>query len=149
MESLVILAPAYEEQRSVEAFLDDVRGAFGDTAYMVLVDDGSIHQPLDLTMLDAASLRGTVITLVRNLGNQRAIAVGLGYIAETIDADRIIIMDSDGEDRPETAHPLLQALESPEIDIVVAERRKRATSFNFAFFYGVYNFLAPRRFKWI
>ena len=140
-QSLVILAPAYDDRSSVAAFLADIRRTVGTDVHVVLVDDASIRHPIDPGMLAAEGLRGTVITLVRNLGHQRAIAVGLGYIAETLPCERVVVMDSDGEDRPETMVPLLAALDAPDVDIVVAERRKRVESLKFTLFYALYTYL--------
>ena len=64
----------------------------------------------DPDSLRPAGLSGVIIRLRRNVGHQRAIAVGLGFVADELqDADRIVVMDSDGEDLPATIHALLNA----------------------------------------
>jgi hypothetical protein len=45
----------------------------------------------------------------RNLGHQRAIAIGLGYLKATVPGKFLIVMDSDGQDRPEDVRRLLAA----------------------------------------
>src|SRR5215204_2263325 len=50
-----------------------------------------------------------IIHLARNTGHQRAIAIGLSYFENKYKADHIIVMDSDGEDRPADLTKLLDA----------------------------------------
>jgi polyisoprenyl-phosphate glycosyltransferase len=46
-------------------------------------------------------LSGVVIKLKRNVGHQRAIAIGLNYVADHHpDIACTVVMDSDGEDTP-------------------------------------------------
>ena len=47
----------------------------------------------------AAGLRGTVITLRRNVGHQRAIAIGLNYCAEELPAADVLVMLASGGDQ--------------------------------------------------
>jgi hypothetical protein len=50
---------------------------------------------------DAANLEGVeILRLICNLGHQRAIAVGLGEVAQRHAYDAVIVMGCDGEDRP-------------------------------------------------
>ena len=63
------------------------------------MDDGSVRQPVDPASIARAGLDGVVIKLKRNVGHQRAIAIGLSYVAENHgDAEPVVVMDSDGED---------------------------------------------------
>ena len=41
-----------------------------------------------------------VLRLRRNLGHQRAIAIGLAYVEDCLSATRVVVMDGDGEDDP-------------------------------------------------
>jgi hypothetical protein len=47
-------------------------------------------------------------------------------------------MDSDGEDVPSTIQELLTALDSPAVDVVVAQRKSRVETLRFRAFYAVY-----------
>ena len=55
---------------------------------------------------------GERLYLRRNVGDQRAIAVGLMHLAAAHDAANVVVMDSDGEDKPESAGELLCATDS-------------------------------------
>jgi hypothetical protein len=51
---------------------------------------------------------------------------------------RVVVMDSDGEDLPSTIPDLLKALESASVDVAVAQRKSRVETFRFKAFYAVY-----------
>ena len=53
----------------------------GRYCYIVVVEDGSVREPFEASLIAKLGLTGEVIYLVRNLGHQRAIAAGLTYIA--------------------------------------------------------------------
>jgi len=84
-----------------------------------------------------------VINLAMNLGHQRAIAIGLSYIQDNFqNYDGVIVMDSDGEDKPEYISRLLQrAKESSFSKVVFAKRRKRSEKFIFRLFYIIYKII--------
>lgn len=79
-----------------------------------------------------------VLHLTRNLGHQRAIAVGLSHVEATIKCDGVVVMDADGEDRPEDLVRLVEQFRSDPHAIIVAERRKRSEGLLFRVFYRLY-----------
>ena len=139
---LVIVTPVYEDREASSQLFVELANNFGASAFVVAVDDGSVREPLDPDSLRRAGLSGVIIRLRRNIGHQRAIAVGLGFVADELpNADRIVVMDSDGEDRPATIHALLDALQSPQFDIAVAERKSRVETLRFRAFYVLYKLI--------
>jgi hypothetical protein len=79
-----------------------------------------------------------ILHLALNLGHQRAIAVGLCAIADRTHFDALLVMDSDGEDRPIDVVALMAAsLRRPE-HVVLAHRAQRSESIAFRFWYFVY-----------
>lgn len=115
---------------------------FGDQVFIVAVDDGSVREPLEAQALVEAGVRGKVIKLRRNVGHQRAIAIGLHYVADELPhAQRVVVMDSDGEDLPSTIPELLEALRSGKADVAVAQRKSRVETLRFRTFYAVYKFI--------
>lgn len=139
---LVIVAPVYEDWEASSQFFMELANNFGASAFVVAVDDGSVREPLDPESLRRAGLSGVVIRLRRNIGHQRAIAVGLGFVADELShADRVVVMDSDGEDRPATIHALLDTLQSPQFDIAVAGRKSRVETLRFRAFYVIYKII--------
>lgn len=136
---IVVVTPVYEDVEACSCLFKDLALHFGQQVYVVAVDDGSVRQPLELTTLKQARLNGVILKLRRNVGHQRAIAIGLSYAAEHMHTDqRIVVMDSDGEDLPTTMPELLRGLEADQVDVVVAQRKSRLETLRFKAFYAVY-----------
>ncbi len=105
---------------------------------IVVVEDGSLLDPVQTSDIADAGLTGEVVRLARNVGHQRAIATGLSYIARTHPEASVVVMDADGEDTPDVIPELLAALHRDGKDAVVAERRRRSESVGFKAFYLLY-----------
>lgn len=140
---LVILIPVYNEWESFELLLTRIGAleALGSLKVAVLaVNDGGLSAvPSDAT--GPGVDRVFVLHLIRNLGHQRAIAVGLSFIARTVKCDAVVVMDGDGEDRPGDVEKLLAEHKSHPGSIVFAGRVKRSEGFLFRFFYKFYKLL--------
>jgi hypothetical protein len=140
--TLVVVTPVYEDVQASAILFRELHAQFGTDLFVVAVDDGSIRQPLPLSNLTDSGVDGVILKLRRNVGHQRAIAIGLGYVAEHMRPDqRVVIMDSDGEDLPSSIPTLLEALESGTTDVVVAQRLSRVETLRFKAFYVVYKYL--------
>lgn len=138
-QPLVVLTPYYEDREAIRRLFTDLHHEFGKQVHLVVIDDGSVHEPLDPHWLLQSQLSGEVVYLKRNLGHQRAIAVGINYVAQHHPDQIVVVMDSDGEDRPASIQELLTQLEvSPQRDVVVATRKSRVESWRFQFFYFWY-----------
>src|SRR5262249_41744968 len=107
----------------------------------LIVDDGSTVPP-DATFCTAAhrSLgRIDLVRLRRNLGHQRAIAIGLAYVEARVACAALVIMDGDGEDDPGDGPVLIRRCREEGFEkIVFAERTRRSESLAFRGFYGLY-----------
>jgi len=137
--SVIVVTPIYEDAEASSRLFIELSDQFGVDIFVVAVDDGSLNQPVSPSMITAAGVDGVVLKLRRNVGHQRAIAIGLGYVSEYIfPQQRIVVMDSDGEDLPSTVPQLLKQLDSKSIDIAVAERKSRVETFRFKLFYYFY-----------
>lgn len=79
-----------------------------------------------------------VLHLTRNLGHQRAIAIGLSHVAVSTRCDCVIVMDADGEDRPEDMVRLISRFRTDPGAIVVAERCRRSEGMVFRSSYRLY-----------
>jgi glycosyltransferase involved in cell wall biosynthesis len=137
--SLTIVTPVYDDEEAASCLFRELAAVVGPEVYVVAVDDGSVRLPLRASSISRAGLDGVVITLKRNVGHQRAIAVGLNYVAECLTSTtKVVVMDSDGEDSPQTIGSLLEPLKIPDVDVVVAERRNRVETLRFRAFYVIY-----------
>ena len=124
--------------------IDRVTSSCACTIEILLVDDGSLQR------YDRADFQGgfsvvraiRTLQLRRNLGHQRAIAIGLAYLHATTICDAVLVMDSDGEDTPEGVVELLRAYANGQGGkTIFAERSRRSESLAFRFFYHLYRFL--------
>ena len=137
LRRLVIVTPVLDDWDCLAVLAGELHAVLvprGWQPFIVAVDDGS--RPTEAAA--AAAGASVVVRLARNVGHQRAIAIGLDFALREIDADMVAIMDSDGEDRPADLPPLLAALEEQPGRIVVASRRRRSESPQFVLFYRVY-----------
>lgn len=111
------------------------------TLSVLVVNDGSSEEhSMDLNELKV-SLQ--ILNLKINIGHQRAIAVGLQYVYNEIqDYDYVVVMDSDGEDKPYDIVELLHLATATNFNkIIFAERKKRQESFLFKTGYFFYKYL--------
>jgi hypothetical protein len=135
---LIVVTPVFEDADVAARLYRDIADVLGPDVGIVAVDDGSVRHPLPPSAIADAGLGGSIIRLRRNVGHQRAIAVGISYVAETNPGATVVVMDSDGEDVPATIPQLLGELRRPDVDIVVARRQQRQESLAFRAFYVVY-----------
>lgn len=136
------MAPVYNDWDAAMMLirdLDRVLERERRTAAVLLIDDGS-HTPAgpDRDLPASAITAIDVLHLRRNLGHQRAIAVGLSFIEQRQKADAVVVMDGDGEDKPEDVLRLLTALERTPGSIVFAERLRRSEGIVFALLYWAF-----------
>lgn len=139
--ALIVVMPVFEDRPSASALIRDLARHCPVPPYIIAVEDGSLRDPLPASGIAEAGLEGEVLYLVRNMGHQRAIATGLSYVAQNFEADAIVVMDSDGEDRPDSIPNLLAELQHPNLDAVVARRRRRSETIGFRTFYLIYRML--------
>ncbi|WP_044209921.1 glycosyltransferase [Coleofasciculus chthonoplastes] len=142
--TLIILIPVFNDWKSLEMLLirlDQVLKDENIQAEVIAVDDASsiaIHEDF-MSYKVAAIKKVSVLDLRRNLGHQRAIAIGLAYTEENIACQAIVVMDGDGEDDPVDVIRLIRKCEiEGYTKIVFARRSKRSESFIFKFFYLIY-----------
>lgn len=136
--AFVVVTPVFEDAEASSRLFQELATNFGKQVHVVAVDDGSVRQPVDLEKMSASGIAGTVIRLRRNVGHQRAIAIGLSYAADHMGGANVVVMDSDGEDLPSSIPELLKLLDDPQLDLVVAQRKTRVETLRFKAFYAVY-----------
>jgi polyisoprenyl-phosphate glycosyltransferase len=135
-----VLIPVFNDWESLWLLLPELAKAAAQAELeveVVVVDDGSTQVPKEpppqLPQLGSVRL----LRLRRNLGHQRAIAIGLAQIATHMPCECVVIMDGDGEDSPHDVPRLVQRMrETGSREIVFAERTRRSESLQFRFFYA-------------
>ncbi|MFZ5806406.1 MAG: glycosyltransferase [Verrucomicrobiota bacterium] len=142
---LTICVPVYNDWEAAANLLNGLNGALEqmkEKAAIVLVDDGS-EDSLPPRQGHYENLpKVEVLRLRRNLGHQRAIAIGLSHIFSHYHCDATIVMDADGQDAPEDVNRLIQCCrEQKGMKVIFAQRSKRAESLWFGFCYRTYKVL--------
>ena len=143
---ILCLVPIYNDSHSaslVAAHLGEIAESSGWSLSILFVDDGSsVSDVGSLTCLPPSVVSIEVLSLRRNVGHQRAIAIGLAFIESERAADYVVVMDGDGEDCPSTLPPLLSAaLEGPPYRAVFGRRLKRQEGLGFLLGYYIFRLL--------
>ena len=108
---------------------------------LVFVDDCSLTPaPVELVPSKLRNVSGIeTLRLRRNLGHQRAIAIGLCFIHAERPCDAVLVMDADGEDKPEDVPRLIETFRREcGRKVIFAQRGRRATTWTFKLFYFLY-----------
>jgi hypothetical protein len=141
---VVIVIPVFNDWEVAGLLLrnlDDVLQEQGLNAAGVLVNDGSSERiPSSFKKQNCRSFATIdVLHLWRNVGHQRAICIGLVVVNNTMPCRTVIVMDADGEDKPEDVIRLIEELDrDPEERILFAARTKRLESGLFQASYRLY-----------
>ncbi len=135
-----VIVPVYRNTETLGDLYACLRRVFDARSLgyeMIFVDDacpdGSLHL---LQQLARADPRVTVVALERNVGQQRAVLVGLGHAR----GNQVVVMDADLQDPPEAIPVLLEKLQEGYA-AVFAGRRGRYESLP--------RLLTSRVFKWL
>jgi len=143
---IVILLPCFNDWNALDSLLPEIERVLqrhSITATVVLADDGSTSPPDKARLArhsHSAIAEIVLVELVRNLGNQSAIAVALSLIQEHIPCKSVVIMDSDHEDLPEYIGPLVQEGDRLK-GIVFARRSRRNEGIVFRICYRIYQLI--------
>jgi glycosyltransferase involved in cell wall biosynthesis len=140
---IAVVIPVFNDWRSLSKLigkLELVDLPPRSSLSLFVVDDGSTEPAeIDYPLHTLSRIKGIeIITLTCNLGHQRAIAVGLVETGSCKDIDLVLVMDCDGEDRPEDIPQLLSEAVRLPGHIVCAQRTHRPTSMAFRFWYQCY-----------
>jgi polyisoprenyl-phosphate glycosyltransferase len=143
--AIAIIVPVLDDEQSLHKLLghiQDIAAMARLAVRLVIVDDGSTPPITVPSLQSVCDLPLLIIRLSRNLGHQRAIAVGLARVVDSELATRIVIMDADGEDHPADIPRLVSALTAAqETSVVVAKRTSRSEGIFFAVCYRLYRSL--------
>lgn len=145
-ERIVILMPVYDDWASASVLIGRLHAALRDSKRPIeylLVDDGSSQQPPPSIAVEGRPAPSVeVLRLRRNLGHQRAIAIGLAWIHAQRPCRGVLVMDADGEDTPEGAVKLLERFEHEQgRKTIFAARARRTEGLMFRSFYVMYRLL--------
>jgi len=144
MKKFIILIPVYNDWKSVFKLLENIDRQITEWNVEVLVliiNDASTEErpKTEISLKKIKSVR--VVNMKQNQGHARCNAAGLKYLTEKENFDYVIVMDGDGEDRPEELTPLLNRSKENPSKTVTADRIKRSEGPFFKLLYECHKIL--------
>ena len=144
MKKITILISIYNDWQSVFKLLENIDSQIIDLEVEVsilIINDASTELKPEINFHINNLKSVQVINMKKNRGHARCNAAGLKYINEKEDFDYSIIMDGDGEDRPEELKLLIEKSNKFPEKVITADRVKRSEGFFFKFCYLVHKYL--------
>ena len=144
MKKIKILISIYNDWKSVFKLLEniDLQVAEWDAEISILIiNDASVENQTktELSFKKIKSVR--IINMKQNRGHARCNAAGLKYLTEKENFDHVILMDGDGEDRPEELTLLFNKSKENPSKTVTLNRIKRSEGVFFKLFYECHKIL--------
>ena len=144
MKKIIIITPVYNDWESFTKLIEEIDKAisnFQDIAFkLIVVNDGSKEKAPSLSL--PTSLKAIdILNMNINQGHAICLANGIKYALNKYQFDRLILMDADGEDRPEEIFDLIKKSKELKNVSVVAKRVKRSEGPMFKFFYFLHKIL--------
>ncbi len=115
-QTISVVIPAMNEEKGIGEVIKGVRNALGGNCEIIVVNDGS----KDNTEKVAREAGATVVSHPYNLGNGAAVKSGL----RAANGEIILLMDADGQHKPEDIPRLLEQL--GPFDMVIGARTKQS-----------------------
>ena len=144
MKKIIILIPVYNDWESLNKLLGEVNKNikfFNDINFECLIvnDASTTHPPEFCKPSNFESVE--LLNMKENRGHARCNAFGIRYIFQSKKFDNLIVMDGDGEDRPEEIKILIEKIEEDPNLSVVAKRIKRSEGFFFQSLYQMHKLI--------
>ena len=145
MKKIIILMPVYNDWESLIKVLDEINSAIQNIknyefSCIIVNDCSSAEKPKIVKPKNFNPLK--IINMKANRGHARCNAFGLRYInLNEKKCDYVIIMDSDGEDRPVEIKALINKIIEKPRTSVVAKRVKRSEGPIFQALYQIHKLI--------
>jgi len=143
MKTYKILIPVFNDWESLLNLLNNINALkINNIAYLkILIIDDCSTEILNKNIEFESFTDVEVIKNLKNIGHGKSIAYGINYLSKKNDFDYLIVMDGDGEDRPEEVKELiLKSFDLPSLTIT-ANRIKRSESAFFKLSYHLHKIL--------
>ena len=144
MKKFIILIPLYNDWKSVSKLLIEIDSQINNwkaEVSVIIVNDASTEERLSLDLNFKKIKSVKILNMKENRVHQRCIAAGLKYICKNEDFDRVIIMDADGEDRPEEVNDFFKKTQENPNMTITGNRFKRSEGAIFVVLYEIHKFL--------
>ena len=129
MKKIIILIPVFNDWDSLKKLLNEINEnikSFSEINFeCLIVNDASTIQPPELKK-PSNFLSIELLNMKENRGHARCNAFGIRHVFQNKEFDNLILMDGDGEDRPEEIKKLIEKIKEDPSLSVVAKRIKRS-----------------------
>ena len=143
MKTYKILIPVFNDWESLSILLNNIHALKINNLARIkilIIDDCSseiLNKKIEFDSFEDIE----IIKNIKNIGHGKSIANGINYLSKKNDFDYLIVMDGDGEDRPEEVKKLiLKSIDLPFVTIT-ANRIKRSESTFFKLSYHLHKIL--------
>ena len=143
MKKFKILIPVYNDWGSVFKLLEkiDIEISIFDHEFsVILVNDSSTQKMIKNNFVFKNLKSVIVVKMKKNQGHTKSNATGIKFLSKKKDFDFLIVMDGDGEDRPEEIKSLVKEALNNEAS-VVAKRVKRSEGIFFQTLYQIHKII--------
>ena len=131
MKKIIIILPLYNDWKSAKKLLGNIDRFFSKdkpNLNIIIVNDNS-SQKINIKFKKFFNIKKIeILNLNKNLGNQKAIYIGLKKIKNETNSI-IVVMDSDGEDDPSKLKDLIKKASLHKDGIIFAKRTRRTENF--------------------
>jgi hypothetical protein len=144
MKKFFILIPVYNDWESLLKLLDEINivvKSINNVEFNCIVvnDSSTIEAPKFQVPSNIKSIE--LINMIKNRGHARCNAFGIRYLSTIENYNNVILMDGDGEDRPEEIKLLVNKALANENVSVVAKRIKRSDGPFFQLLYQIHKLM--------
>ena len=144
MKKIFFLIPVFNDWESLETLIENIHKEIKSINNFefncIIINDASTIQMGNVSKPQTFK-NFKILDLKKNIGQARSIASGLRYLVNNEKFDFVILMDGDGEDRPEEIKYLISKATSLDNSSVVAKRVKRSEGFIFKLLYETHKIL--------
>ena len=129
MKKIIILIPVFNDWESLVKLLNEINSSIQNIrnyefSCIVINDSSTVKQSHIFKPTNIKSLN--IINMKNNRGHARCNALGVRYINKNENFEYVILMDGDGEDRPQEIKDLINEISIHPETSVVAKRIKRS-----------------------
>ena len=144
MKKIIILIPVFNDWDSLKKLIEEINKNIKELKdinfeCLIVNDASTVERPKLIKPNHIKSFE--ILNMIKNKGHARCNAFGIRYIFQNKQFDNLILMDGDGEDRPNEIKSLLNTIKEKPNTSVVAKRVKRSEGFFFQFLYQVHKLI--------
>ena len=144
MKKIIILIPVYNDWESLSKLIAETSSQIKNLKeysfnYIIVNDGSTLARPNIKVPENIDGIK--IINMKTNRGHTTCIAYGIHHVTQNEKFDRLILMDGDGEDRPEEIVMLIKKNLEKSNHSVVAKRVKRSEGILFKILYQTHKLI--------